>query len=94
MTDQEIVNMLREKARAWNRAADILEGKGAIKTYPQAPKTGNITQEDLEKRIRSKSGRINDIANEFGVQPSAIQELLQASNKVYLAERGWLKIRE
>ena len=55
---------------------------------------GSITAGQFEERIRRKSSRIVIIAKEFNVPIRTVKSLLEPNSKVYLGERGWLKLRE
>jgi hypothetical protein len=59
-----------------------------------APQTGSITAVQLEERIRKKMARAYKVAAEFNVSIKAVNALLEPHSKVYMAERGWLKVRE
>ena len=58
------------------------------------PANGTLTSEQLEQRIRRKSARVYNIANEFNVPSKHVEALLsEPKSKVYMAGRGWLKIK-
>jgi hypothetical protein len=58
------------------------------------PSGGSITVQQLTDRVRKKSSRINVIARDFGVDEGTIKKMLEPTSNVYVAERGWLKVRE
>lgn len=54
-----------------------------------------ISSQMLEDTVRQKSGRINTIAARLNTSETLIEMLLKdPASKVFVAERGWLKIRE
>lgn len=61
---------------------------------PELPKFGVVTVDQLETRVRTRSGRIKDIARFFNADEKSIQALLEPASKVYTGDRGWLKVRE
>jgi hypothetical protein len=55
---------------------------------------GVITVGQLEDRVREKNRRMGDIVKHFGVDEATVTKMLEPASKVYLADRGWLRIRE
>jgi hypothetical protein len=100
---QDVVAWLRSRAKKQNDMADLLEGDfeaSPIFRINKRPSSevsrtgGTVTVEQLEKRIKEKKGRLKDLAAHFAVEDSVISALLEPASKVYLGERGWLKLRE
>jgi hypothetical protein len=58
------------------------------------PRTTPITAHELEETVRWKTGRINDISVRLGTTSQQILSLLEPASTVYVADRGWLKVRE
>ena len=48
----------------------------------------------LEEAVHQKSGRISDLALRLRTDEKSIELLLEPHSKVYVAARGWLKVRE
>ena len=59
-----------------------------------ATNTGVITVGALEKLVREKNRRMPQIVAHFGVDEATVTKMLEPASKVYLAGRGWLKVRE
>ena len=59
-----------------------------------AGNAGVITVGQLEDWVREKNRRMKDIVKHFGVDETTVSKLLEPASKVYLADRGWLRIRE
>lgn len=59
-----------------------------------APRTTPVSPNELEQAVRHKSGRINDLAARLRTTATQITSLLDPASKVYVADKGWLKIKE
>jgi hypothetical protein len=53
-----------------------------------------LTAALLEDSVRSKSGRIDDLARRLNTDEANVRGLLEPASKVYVASAGWLKVRE
>lgn len=100
LNPQQIVGWLREQAKKLNDAADSLEQTFKFQSNsktnsrePALPTLGTVTVAQLEERVSTKSGRTKDLAAHFNVETSAITALLEPTSRVYVAERGWLKVK-
>jgi hypothetical protein len=105
LTPQDIVFWHKSQAAMHTRMAEEMERQYGLKA-PQRFKRveaeqqhqllpiGTLTAEQLESRVRHKSARVSDIAREFSVTEEAVKQLLDPASKVYVGERGWLKVRE
>ncbi len=109
LSPEEIVAWLRNQAKKFNDMATTIEqtfkiepvvGAEGVTRYQRKiapiaqPRTGTVTAEELEKSVAQKSGRVDDLAQRHNVEKSTITSLLEPKSKVYVAERGWLKVRE
>jgi hypothetical protein len=59
-----------------------------------AGSNGVITVGELESFVREKNRRIAGVTAHFHVTEDVVQKLLEPASKVYLADRGWLRVRE
>jgi DNA-directed RNA polymerase delta subunit len=68
----------------------------ATQPVPKAAPTngGEFSASMLEDFVRAKNRRIKDVAAHFYVTKSKVKKLFEPNSKVYLAEKGWLKVRE
>ncbi len=66
----------------------------ATQSIPEAPVNGEFSALRLEDFVRAKNCRIKDAAKHFSVTKSKVKKLLEPNSKVYLADKGWLKVRE
>jgi hypothetical protein len=93
----QVVEWLREQSKRLLSAADTVE-KAFLSGHigqEEKPKTnGTVTVQGLENQVRQKKGRIKNLARHFGVAEDAIKALLEPASKVYVADRGWLRLRE
>ena len=55
--------------------------------------TGAITVGQFESFVREKNRHLKDVADHFNVSEATVTKLLEPESRVYLAQRGWLKIR-
>jgi hypothetical protein len=100
LSPKQIVDWFRQQAIMFNEMANNVEQTFTLKpTAPllqsrPIPMSGTVTAEQLESRVREKSGRISNLANHFNVREESIISLLHPASRVYVAERGWLKLRE
>jgi hypothetical protein len=99
ITPQEIVSWFKDRAKKYSEIANAIErdfaqGNGEMTRYKRVARTSPLTAEELEKSIRDKSGRVDEVAARLGATPTQVKALLEPASKVYLAERGWLKVRE
>lgn len=99
MAQKKQINLIRKGS---NTAPAIYAKPGALVRFPRRdqpslipePEQSGLSAGSLEDSIRRKTGRIPDVANRFHVTPEQIQAMLEPASKVYMAERGWLKVRE
>jgi len=95
---QEFATWLREKSKEYAQRADrIAPISGASNgTFSASGSLRNTeaTPQELENAVRSKSGRVNDLAERLHLTPTRVQSLLEPASKVYVGERGWLKVRD
>ena len=96
LTPQQIVAWYRAQAKKFNEMADYTEQTFMPTT---AMRDGHIafnsiSGEELENAVREKSGRIKDLADRLGTSEEEIENHLEPKSRVYIAGRGWLKIRE
>jgi CRP-like cAMP-binding protein len=108
LTPQAVAQWLRARAKKYNEMADLLDQDFAsvglemarlrrvAATTPanNSPNPEVPTAQALEEAVKAKSGRVDDLAERLGATPAQVQRLLEPASKVYLAERGWLKVRE
>jgi hypothetical protein len=75
------------------------DAHASIHRYPRTEtddaQVGNqiLTAAQFEERIRRKNAHVRQIAHEFKVSDETILGLLHPKSRVYLAKRGWLKLR-
>lgn len=103
---QEIVVWLRERAKKYDEMADLIQedfgtigARLAETVVPSAPasnssRTTVLTAEELENSVRAKTGRVKDLARRLAATPEHIHSLLVPVSKVYIGERGWLKVQD
>ena len=53
-----------------------------------------ITADVLVGAVKQKTGRIKDLAKRLNTDDQTVQSLLEPASKVYVAEKGWLKVRQ
>ncbi|MGA2544465.1 MAG: hypothetical protein ABSG78_23190 [Verrucomicrobiota bacterium] len=59
----------------------------------EPPPSGAVTPAQLEASVKSKSGRIDDLALRLNTTPESIKKLLSPASKVYVGSAGWLKVQ-
>jgi hypothetical protein len=102
LSPQLVAAWLREQGQLFNQMADQIEAAFRVESaFPNSRtvvgvpvNSGTVTPQQLEARIRERSGRIKDVAELFNVDRATIVGLLEPASNVYLAERGWLKVRQ
>lgn len=104
LSPKAISAWLRARANKYLETANAIDedfdSAGQIKpgrieqTFSEAGRTTPLTVEELEKAVRERSGRVNDLALRLRTTPTQITSLLHPASKVYMAERGWLKIKQ
>ena len=108
ITPQAVAQWLRARAKKYNEMADVIEQDfasvgaamtryrrvGATATANNGPRPEAPTAQALEEAVKAKSGRVDDLAERLGATPAQVQALLEPASKVYMAGRGWLKVRE
>ena len=52
-----------------------------------------LTADELEKSVSAKTGRVADFARRLNVPEQTVRNLLEPASRVYMADRGWLKLR-
>jgi hypothetical protein len=92
----ETAKQFEEMALAAEKVNMVLHwgtAPGPVPSAPAEPGNGVLTVEQFEQRIRRKSARTYMIANEFNVTEETVKALLEPNSRVYVAPRGWLKVR-
>ncbi len=56
--------------------------------------SGVLTVGQLEDLVREKNRRLPDIATHFNVDKATVLKFFEPASKVYIGEKGWIKIRE
>ncbi len=93
LTTREIIVQIRDRAKCYSEIANLIEKQ--INPEPGSPRIGSVTAIELEDAVREKSGRARNFADRFNVEESAIWDLIKSpESKVFMAERGWLKLKE
>ncbi len=104
---KQLIPWLRNKINDYSDLADKLEKVfgTAVSVHQQPPlvhvahvaydDSVSLSEDALATAINHRSARVHGIAARLKVSEEHIHSLIEASNgRIYVAERGWLKVRE
>jgi hypothetical protein len=109
LTPKDIANWHRKEAKKFEDIAKrhydmaaIVEAGGALGTIRKNQEVvtlnnylnSDINAAQLEAAVQEKSGRIGNMAHRLSTSIEKIEGLLEPNSRVYLGDRGWLRVRE
>lgn len=84
LTDSEVANYLRNKAKKLLATADMLDGVAPVSTA-----NGEVTVEKVVEAMNGRSKRVGDIAAELKVSRQGVEDVMTEENGFILQSQGW-----